>query len=281
MYRARFLASLGYEEQGNVAEAHRLLTDNLYNFSLSPESSDWRDSIFLLGRLVYQEALSHEAKSRQAGVDLLSDEFRKPGLKELEAAEGRFQDAARILEEAVERYPAAPQTIEARYFLADAHRQAARWPRKRLDSSGIEATRGALTREMQTELTAAVKEYTLLIEKLSAERDGTAASDVERTILRNSYFARADVLFDQGKFDEALAAYSAATSRYQHEPEALEAYVQIAACYRRQGKMAEARGTLEQARVVLTRMKPDVNFTKTTPYSRDEWTRLLTWLATL
>lgn len=281
MYRARFLASLGHEELGNIAEARRHLNDNLYNFSLTPESSDWRDSIFLLGRLVYQEALAQEAKSRQVGVDQASGEFRKPGLQELEAAESRFQEAARILEEAVERYPAAPQTTEARYFLADAHRLAARWPRKRLDSTGIEATRGTLTREMQAKLTAAFKEYTLLIEKLSAERDGTGTSDVERAILRNSYFARADVLFDQGKLDEALAAYSAATSRYQHEPEALEAYVQIAACYRRQGKMAEARGTLEQARVVLSRMKPEANFTKTTPYSRDEWTRLLTWLAAL
>ena len=47
------------------------------------------------------------------------------------------------------------------------------------------------------------------------------------------------------------------------------------------GRIAEARGTLEQARVVLARMKPDANFTKTTPYSRDEWTRLLTWLSAL
>ena len=104
---------------------------------------------------------------------------------------------------------------------------------------------------------------------------------MEQTILRNSYFAKADVLFDQGKIDEALTAYSAATSRYQHEPEALEAYLQIAACYRRVGRHAEARGTLEQARVVLARIKPEKNFTKTTPYSRDEWTRLLTWLSAL
>jgi tetratricopeptide (TPR) repeat protein len=116
---------------------------------------------------------------------------------------------------------------------------------------------------------------------LSADPEGAGGSDLARSILRNSYFAKADVLFDQGKLEDALTAYSAATSRYQHEPEALEAYVQIAACYRRLGRTAEARGTLEQARVVLARMKPDANFTKTTPYSRDEWTRLLTWLSAL
>jgi len=280
-YRARYLASAGFEELGKVAQARQQLSDNLYNFSLTPESNDWRDSIFLLGRLEYHEALAQEAKSREVGVDLKNLEFRKPGLKALEQAEGLFQEAARILEEAVERYPSAPQTMEARYFLADAHRQAARWPRKRLEGTAIETTRGTLTREMQAELTAALKEYTLLIEKLSADPEGAGGSDLARSILRNSYFAKADVLFDQGKLEDALTAYSAATSRYQHEPEALEAYVQIAACYRRLGRTAEARGTLEQARVVLARMKPDANFTKTTPYSRDEWTRLLTWLSAL
>jgi tetratricopeptide (TPR) repeat protein len=280
-YRARYLAAAGYEELGKTAQARQQLRDNLYNFSLTPDSSDWRDSIFLLGRLIYHEALAHEARSREAGVDLLSPEFRKPGLKVLEQAEGLFQEAARILEEAVERYPSAPQTMEARYFLADAHRQAARWPRKRLDAVAIDSIRGTLTREMQAELAAALKEYTLLIEKLSADREGLGGSEIERVILRNSYFSKADVLFDQGKFEDALTAYSAATSRYQHEPEALEAYVQIAACYRRLGRIAEARGTLEQARVVLARMKTDANFTQTTPYSRDEWTRLLTWLSAL
>lgn len=279
-YRARYLASLGYEELGNVAQARKHLQDNLYNFSLTPESNDWRDSIFLLGRLVYHEALAHEAKSRELGVDLTNPELRKPGLKELEQAEALFQEAARILDEAIERYPSAPQTTEARYSLADSHRLAARWQRKRLDGTAIAANQGALTLEMNAELTAATKEYSLLIEKLSADSDGVA-SEAERAILRNCYFARADVLFDQGKISEALAAYSAATSRYQHEPEALQAYVQIAACYRRLGRSAEARGTLQQARVVLARMKPETNFTKTTPYSRDEWTRLLTWLSAL
>ncbi|MGI8980754.1 MAG: tetratricopeptide repeat protein [Pirellulaceae bacterium] len=280
-YRARYLASLGYEEAGKVTQARQQLSDNLYNFSLTPSSNDWRDSIFLLGRLVYHQALAHEAKCRDLGVNLANPELRKPGLTELATAAGLFQEAARILDEAIERYPSAPQAMEARYFLADAHRQAARWPRKRLEETAVEATRAALTREMQADLSSALKEFTLLIEKLSVDHEGAAGKEDERAILRNSYFARADVLFDQGKLDEALAAYSAATSRYQHEPEALEAYVQIAACFRRLGRMDEARGTLEQARVVLARMKPTANFTQTTPYTRDEWTRLLTWLSAL
>jgi tetratricopeptide (TPR) repeat protein len=272
---------VGYQDVGKITEARQMLVDNLYNFSLTPDSSDWRDSLFALGKLVYGEALSREAKSRELGVDNPSSEIRKGGLKELEAANQLFQESSQLLEEAVERYPTAPQAVEARYLLAESHRQAAKWPRKRLDSTAIEASKGGLTREMQEELAAAFKEYTLLIEQLGDESDGTGADSLDQAILRNSYFGRADVLFDQGKFEDALAAYSAATNRYQHEPVALEAYVQIAACYRRLGRAAEARGTLEQARVVFSRMNADVNFTKATPYTREEWNRLLMRLSNM
>ena len=100
-------------------------------------------------------------------------------------------------------------------------------------------------------------------------------------ILRNCYFGRADALFDQGKYDEAIQAYSAATNRYQHDPESLEAYVQIASCHRRLGRISEARGTLEQARVVLQRIRPDADFAQTTRLARQDWVQLLDWLRTL
>jgi hypothetical protein len=57
--------------------------------------------------------------------------------------------------------------------------------------------------------------------------------------------------------------------------------VQIAACLRRLNRAGEARGTLEQARIVLQRLRPDADFTRTTRYNRDEWTQLLAWLRTL
>ena len=82
--------------------------------------------------------------------------------------------------------------------------------------------------------------------------------------------ARADALFDMGKYEDAIQAYSAATNRYQHEPESLEAYVQIASCHRRMGRISEARGTLEQARVVLQRIRADADFTKTTRLARQD-----------
>jgi TolA-binding protein len=114
-----------------------------------------------------------------------------------------------------------------------------------------------------------------------SDRDGSQHLPLEAAILRNSYFGRADALFDMGKYEDAIQAYSAATNRYQHEPESLEAYVQIASCYRRLGRTSEARRTLEQARVVLQRIRPDADFAKTTRLARNDWGQLLDWLRTL
>jgi tetratricopeptide (TPR) repeat protein len=279
-YRARLLASLTLQEKGKLAEAKELLVDNLYRFSLAPQSSEWRDSLFALGALLYREALDLESRSRLAGVDRLDNESKRAGLALLEQSHSTFDEAVRTLTEAVQRYPAAPQTVEARYRIAEAHRHSAKWPRKRLNTVSIETSKAALGRQMQEQLQAAVADYNALITRLSEQPDANR-TPTDAAILRNCYFGRADALFDLGRYDEAIEAYSAATNRYQHDPESLEAYVQIASCYRRLDRLSEARGTLEQARVVLQRIRPDADFTKTTRLARQDWVLLLNWLRTL
>jgi TolA-binding protein len=279
-YRARLLASQALVEQGAIDQAKALLTDNLYGQALTPQSDDWRDSLFAYGFLLYREGLALETKSRQGGIDLPDPEAKRAGLALLEQSHAEFQLASRALREAVERYPTAPAAIRARYAIAESYRHSAKWPRKRLGTITIETTRVALNRQLQEELQESLNQYAALIAELADGKDADK-SPTELAILRNCYFSRADVLFDLGRYQDAVQAYSAATNRYQHEPEALEAYVQIAACLRRLNRTAEARGTLEQARIVLQRLRPDADFTKTTRYTRDEWTQLLGWLRTL
>jgi outer membrane protein assembly factor BamD (BamD/ComL family) len=278
-YKARYLGSLARTEQGNLAEAQKLLVENLYNHSLTPDSAEWRDSLFALGKLRWREGTEALTRSRSAGVPAASPAAGAED--DVERADAAFQEAIGLLDEAIRRYPQAEQAIEARYLLADSHRQAANWPRRRLESAAIEASKAPLVKQMQEELEAAAKEFSALIAELGNDRDGKGQSPLEQSILRNSYFGRADSLFDMGHYDEAAEAYSAATNRYQNEPESLSAYVQIAACYRRQDRQSEVRGTLEQARLVLARIRKDADFLRTTPYSRDEWNNLLNWLSAL
>jgi tetratricopeptide (TPR) repeat protein len=170
--------------------------------------------------------------------------------------------------------------LEARYRIAEAHRHAAKLPRKRLDNVTIRTSISALNRQMQEELQAASEGYNTLITKLS-EKESSQQLPIEAAILRNCYFGRADALFDMGQYEKAIEAYSAATNRYQHDPESLEAYVQIASCHRRLGRSSEARRTLDQARVVLQRIRSDADFARTTRLTRQEWGPLLDWLRTL
>jgi TolA-binding protein len=280
-YQARLVAAQASAEKGLLAEAKALLTENVSSDELSPRSSQWRDSLFLLGRLLYREGVEREAKSRAEGIDSDDPDRTRAALHELEQAHAAFRGAIDQLGRAVERYPDVPQAREAQYLLADSHRQAAKWPRKRMKVVTIEATRAVLARQSQLDLLAAIAEYDKLITQLGDVQDSPNHTQLEKQILRNGYFSKADALFDLGRYDDAIKAYSAASNRYQNEPEALEAYVQIAACYRLLDKPNEARGTLQQAQAVLSRMKPDADFTRATPYNREEWKQLLSWLATL
>ena len=100
-------------------------------------------------------------------------------------------------------------------------------------------------------------------------------------MLRNSYFAVGDVLFALRQYEAAVEAYRTATNRYQNHPEVLEAYVRMAGAYRRLSKPLEARTTLEQAKMMLDRMKTAAQFQETTNYTPSQWSERLDWLSSL
>ena len=288
VYNGRLLSAQAHLEKGNINEARQLLLNNLYNESLTPNSVEWRDSLFAYGELLYSEAGVFEARSRKAGIDSDNEELIKAGLKELEKSHQVYQQAIAQLSEALQRYPNAPQRIYARYLLADSYRQASKFPRKRLPTVTIQTTRDTLHRQMKKDLNLALDQYVLLIdsineyhEQLQLISEKAPLTDLENRILRNSYFARGDVLFDLQEYDEASEAYSTFTNRYQEDPESLEAFVQIANCHRRLQQPEKAKGLLEQAKVVLKRMPQDAPFKKVTRYSRQEWEAVLEMLSAL
>ena len=130
-------------------------------------------------------------------------------------------------------------------------------------------------------MTAAIAQYEQVQDILTRRQEQTELDPSDQAILRNCYFARGDAFYEMGRYEDAIRAYSAATNRYQHQPEVLEALMQIAACYRRLGKPAEAKGTLEQAKVMLARINKDAPFVETTNYTREQWGQILDWYASL
>jgi tetratricopeptide (TPR) repeat protein len=280
-YRARLLASRVWQEKGMLPEAKRVLLENLDHESLTPESQEWIDSQFGFGHLLYLEAMGHERQSREMLMGLLTAEQTKAGLLELERAHRIFQQSIRTLEEAVDRAPNHRLAFKSNYRIAEAWRHSARFARLKIPLEPTETQRNLLEQQSREELSNALAVYKQLQEQLNVRSEQTELSSVEESILRNTYFASADTLYDLKQYDEAIDAYSAATNRYQHEPESLEAFLQIAACHRHRQRGLEAKGTITQAAAVLTRIPPDANFLKTTRYSRKQWEELLGWLSTL
>ncbi|MDZ4820978.1 MAG: tetratricopeptide repeat protein [Planctomycetota bacterium] len=275
-YRARLLAAKAHVEQGNLAAAKKLLLANLEG-ELTPASIEWRDSLFALGLLLHDEGQLLEARGRRERADNVATAEAT-----LQAAQEIYNESIRRLEEAVTRYPDVPQLVESRYVIAEAYRAAASFPREKLQQAKIETARIEHSKEMQHLLQSAIREYEHVQELLTQRREDSQLSPNEQSILRNCYFARGTAYFELKQYEEAISAYSAATNRYQNEPEVLDAFLQLVACYRNLNKEEEARSIVEQAKVVLGRINAtDEEFKKTTVHTRAEWARVLDYLVAL
>ncbi|MCA9267617.1 MAG: tetratricopeptide repeat protein, partial [Planctomycetales bacterium] len=277
-YEARLLASAAYAERGESAKARALLDHNLHNESLTPRSDAWRESLFALGTLLHDEGRMLVVKQR---LDEQAAASPVRSFLQLEQGYDLLMDAVLKLTEATQRYPDDPKATMAMYQIAESHRYAAALPMNRLQVEAIESRRLALHRQLNDELSASLAAYDLLIARLNQRADVGELRPLDESVLRNAYFARGTALYDLGAYEKAIQAYSTATNRYQHEPAAIEAYVQIAACYRRMNMPIEARGTLEQAKLVMSEIRADAPFSATTRYDRQEWETLLNWLSSL
>ncbi len=247
--RARLLAARAYQEKGESRRGESLLLENLNGDYLTPASKEWRDSLFALGELLY--------------------------------AEGRYAEAVRRLEEALKRYPDESGAVEARFLTADCYRQMAISAGGKNNKVPTDGTQIIEAQQISTLFSQALQQYKQVQETLSSDHENTELNAAQTAMLRNCYFAIGELLTAQGKFEEALKAYSLAANRYQGCPEALNAYVQVANIYRRLNKPQEAQTALQQAKFALTRMKADVVFENTSNFNRKQWADHLDQLSKL
>ncbi|GIW90575.1 MAG: hypothetical protein KatS3mg109_1007 [Pirellulaceae bacterium] len=275
-YRARVRAAQALIELGKWQQAEQVLEENLEHEMLAPDSAEWRDSLFLLAQLSHRQAIVQLNQTWDARWIAHQD---ANAAREVEAT---LEKAAPLLEKAiarwtewVKRYPDDPRILEAWYTLACDHRYAALLPAWRYRSEVIQSQRRALAEQVQDHYRTALKIYTDLAARLEQTQDQRPLSALEKRLQRNAFFLKAHTLFDMGDYRAALDAYSTASNRYQNDPVCLEAFQQIAACYRLLGEPDKARGTREQARIVANSLPDDVDYTRTTRYPREVWLDLL------
>lgn len=247
VYRARLDAAKAYRDVDDPRRAELMLLANLDDPGQSPASNEWRDSLFELGHLLYDE--------------------------------GRYPEAIERLQEGVERYPEAAQARLATYLMGNCYRMVAEKPLEDLDT--------AQTINEREKAAAMAQEYLLkAYEYLEAVRKQLSSAGetntLELAMLRNCYMFEGDVLFDLGRvenspqrFSDAMAAYSNVSTLYHDHPFVLEPLVQIAACQRRLNQKVEARLRVKNAIEFLERMPPGIDFRETTNLTRNEWELLL------
>lgn len=276
-YRARLLAAKALLTKNQVDAAKAYLRENI-DGRLTPASLEWRDSLFLLGELAYSDGIRDEEQSAALDIQNKSAE----AVAKLESAAAHYRRAANTLEEAVQRYPEAPQVVQARYHWAEALRRIAKYPRRKLRDANIEAIRLGLIKDIQAAVAESIAVYESLQNDLNRQQERRPLGPLEVIVQRNCYFILGDLYYEVGQYEEAIVAYKAASNRYQNLPEALHAFFQIAACHRRMNRTADARGALEQAKVILGRINADdAAFLAATSQTRGEWQKLLDWMSKL
>ncbi|HEX7378390.1 MAG TPA: tetratricopeptide repeat protein [Pirellulales bacterium] len=249
VFEARVMAARAYLQQGRTEPAEKLLLDNLYGDALSPASTEWRQSLLLLGRLLYEA--------------------------------GRYPEAIERLDEAIARYPQDAAAEESRYLAAESYRRCASQVRSQEAQEATAEGRLARRRQWTQLLENGLGRFEQELNGILLRQEQRPLSRLEESILRNCFFARGATLFSLGRYEEAIQAYASVTNRYQQRPEVLEAYMQIAACYRRLGQESDARSTLEQAKYALKHLPEGASFDDTSNYSRQEWARLFDGMGAL
>ncbi len=276
-YSVRLVMARALTEKQKLEEATEMLLNNLYDGNLRPDSQLWRDSLFELGNVIYR-------RGDQLFLDgeLTSTDNWDARLAKLEQSHKELIAATDRLNEAVVRFDKDRRALEARYALGRAYRSAARFPKQLLDSGRvtIDSVRRKLLVERRQLLESALAGYRDLREALGETQDLMNVPESTQALLRNCFFGEADVLFELGQYEDAIAAYRNVGNRFMNEPEALEALVQISECFRQLGQDDQARRTLTQAEQLLNRIPPeaDSKFKAVTRADRARWQQLLVWL---
>ena len=117
--------------------------------------------------------------------------------------------------------------------------------------------------------------YDRVIERVS--RTNSPKNDVEKLYQKLSHFYRADCCYDLGNYEEAIRLYDAAAFRYQDDPSALSAYVQIVNSYCALGKFDDAKTANERAKVLLKRIPPDAFADGSFAMPKEYWQEWLKW----
>lgn len=268
-----------YAIDGFYADATRWLSELIERYPGLEEAAQAR---LLRATSLIAMGPDHHAAAEAALLDLLESELLAPGARVYRDAllalcslyyeQQRFADAIGRMEDLLAFYPDGAQAARVSFMLADCYRQSAYELRAApppaagaADDSRDPAPQAlpatALEDESRRRFAKAAELFARCVAGRAVDEGGEAdGAPYERLAL----LYRGDCLYElRGPlaWEEALSVYRQAGARYQDEPTALTAQVQIANIYLRQGKLREAASAVERARWLLANI-PAAHFAR-------------------
>ena len=229
----------------------RVITDNPV---LDPSAEEFREALFELAQLYYRT--------------------------------NRYEESIARLEEMVERYPTDERKGQLLFLMADGYRKSASLLKAISPAASASVSAdpkaGAGDAAALAEAALAKKERlgkarTLYESVIAQYRDVPPARDLDRLYLKLSHFYRADCLYDLGQYEQAIRLYDAAALKYQDDPSALAAYVQIVNAYCALGKVQQAKTANERAKWLLKKIPPESFENGQFSMPKEYWEQWLKW----
>ena len=277
-FQARYLIGQCHFERNEIELAERSWRKILESADLAPTALEWRKSLFALGKLLYVSADFGRRESRSnTPIKTVSAVQTADGAEQPSVIYTRLDESISKLEEFLDRYPTAQEAVEARFLLARCLQRSAELPQEKLKAAETDNARAEFRRQILEKLERAIQEYQKLQATLIALQTSEKLDTQGQMMLRNCFFETAHSYFSLGRYEEAIVAYGNGAGRYPREADSLTAYVQIANCYDRLLKPAEALSTLAQAQLILKQLPDEAFPAGGVGMARKDWQRWLEW----
>ena len=231
----------------NYGRAEVVLTSVLDNNPvLDPSSQEFRQALFELGQLDYRTQ--------------------------------RYEDAIVHLDEYAKRYPPDERNGQLLFLTGDSYRKSAQQLMQKLATASTSKEAAFDPAEVEKARRTRLQHAKELYDKVvDLYRNTPPTLETEKLYYKLANFYRADCLYDLGEYDQAITLYDNAAFRFQDDPSALAAYVQIVNAWCRLGKPEQAKSANERAKWLLRRIPPDAFSNGTFSMPKEYWEEWLKW----
>jgi tetratricopeptide (TPR) repeat protein len=277
-FQARYLLGQCQLERKQTSEAEKTWKGILDSTELAPTALEWRRALLALGRLHYALADTKLVAGTNALEAAAADKQARDKAQEiLLDAYNQFDLAVGELDEYCDRFPDSVDTLETRYLLAKALQKSSRRFQDNLRSAETDNTRAGIRTQLKDLVEQSVANLQKVQKELLARQAAKQLDGPGKAMLQNCFFDIAAALFILERYEDAIAAYGKAAGRLQQHPESLLAYVQIANCYDRLKKPAEALSTLAQAKILLEQLSDKDFPLGQSRLTKPDWQKWLDW----